>query len=192
MTVTKGDRDAILGLADTDGAQALDRVLDSLDPAEQALATRGVQVGIAADEYAEAHLEGGYLIRPVLGVDRARGAVLVADEVQLGATIRFHIRDAEGAQRQLSRAASRLVTDTGFDTVEAVLMLGSDERSETLAADIAATAAQLSGPAVIGASVAGELVPVAGRVAGRVALQGWTTTLLAFGSGSAAARGTSR
>jgi small ligand-binding sensory domain FIST len=188
MTVTKVEGNDILGLAGSDAAIALERVLGDLDPGQQALASRGLQLGVAVDEYADAHLEGDYVLRPVIGVDRILGAVSIGEPVETGATVRFHMRDPEGASRQLHRAAQGLITDTGFDTVEAVLVLGSDERADDLAGDVKQVAADLSGPALLAASVAGELVPMGGRVT----LQGWTTTLLAFGSGSAAARGTSR
>ena len=37
----------------------------------------------------------------MVGVDRSSGAVAVNDRVPLGATIRFHLRDAESAHRDL-------------------------------------------------------------------------------------------
>lgn len=187
MTVTKVDGDLVLGLADTEASEALERVVDGLDPTEQALASRGLQLGIAVDEYAEAHLEGGYLIRPILAVDRIRGTLSVGERVDVGSTVRFHLRDPDAAHRQLVRASSSLLTATGFDTVEAVVMLASDERINDLTRDVEVVGGVLSKPALVGISVAGELIPVLGKVA----LQGWTTTLLAFGSGSAANRGTS-
>lgn len=186
MTVTKVDGDLVLGLADTDAAEALERVVDGLDPTEQALASHGLQLGVAVDEYAEAHLEGGYLIRPVLAVDRIRGTLTVGERLAVGSTVRFHVRDPDAAHRQLVRASNALLTSTGFDTVEAVVMLASDERVDDLTRDVGLVSESLSKPALLAASVAGELVPVEGKVA----LQGWTTTLLAFGSGSAANRGT--
>ena len=186
MTVTAADGERIAGLAGVDAAQALDRVLEELDADQQALATRGLQLGIAADEYAEAHLEGGYVLRPVLAVDRPRGTVSAGEPIGVGSTVRFHLRDPAAATRQLKRAARGLLDHTGFDTVEAVLMLGADEPQVELAADVALGGGELAGPSILAAAVAGELVPHAGRVA----LQGWTTALVAFGSGSAAGRGT--
>jgi small ligand-binding sensory domain FIST len=186
MTVTDLDGPDISGLAGSDAAQALERILDGLDPAQQALATRGLQLGVAVDEYADAHLEGDYLLRPVLGVDRIQGTIAVGEVVEVGTTVRFHVRDPDAAARQLRRAAQSVYSDRGVDTVECVLMLGSDQQSAELAGDLRLVGHELAGPAALGASVAGELVPVAGRVA----LQGWTTTLLTFGSGSAADRGT--
>ena len=186
MTVTRVEGDLVHGLADTDAAEALERVVDGLDPTEQALASRGLQLGIAVDEYAEAHLEGGYLIRPILAVDRIRGTLTIGERLEVGSTVRFHVRDPDAAHRQLVRASNSLLTTTGFDTVEAVVMLASDERINDLSRDVGVVSQVLSKPALLAASVAGELVPVLGKVA----LQGWTTTLLAFGSGSAANRGT--
>ena len=47
---------------------------------------------------------GDFLVRNVVGVDRATGAVAVDDRVPLGSTVQFHLRDAETADDDLRAA----------------------------------------------------------------------------------------
>ena len=56
----------------------------------------GLHLGIAIDEYADEHGRGDFLIRGVLGADEATGAVAVGEVVEVGQTVRFQVRDADG------------------------------------------------------------------------------------------------
>jgi small ligand-binding sensory domain FIST len=102
MTVTSSDGNIIESLA---GRRALDQaraVVAGLPDEEQAAAVRGLHLGLAMDEYADQHEAGDFLIRGILGADEAVGAIAVGDTVEVGRTVRFHLRDAEGADDHLA------------------------------------------------------------------------------------------
>ncbi len=104
LTVTRSDRNVIYEIA---GMPALERMVDeikdSLEPVDVAgIEANGLFVGRLIDERVSDPGPGDFLIRNVVGVDRASGAVAVDDRVPLGATIRFHVRDARSADRELA------------------------------------------------------------------------------------------
>src|SRR3954464_1091992 len=87
MTVTASDGNVILELAGVPALQKLEEILGDLEPSEQALATTGLQVGIAMDEYAEEHEQGDFLVRGIAGTDEVRGGLVVGDLVPVGRTV---------------------------------------------------------------------------------------------------------
>lgn len=110
MTVTEADDNVVLGLA---GVPALDKVrevLSDLTPPDQALASQGLLLGIAAEE---AEFEPEFLARTVIGSDRDRGGLVLADRVQVGQTVRLQVRDADAADLDLKDALSRMPTTVG-------------------------------------------------------------------------------
>ena len=82
--------------------QVLREVVDAMTPAEQELLRRGLFVGQAISEYRESFGRGDFLVRNVIGVDEATGAIEVADYVRPGRTVQFHVRDAETADEDLT------------------------------------------------------------------------------------------
>lgn len=101
MTVTASSGTTVSELA---GRTALERIRDvvsGLDDADQALAVRGLHVGIARDDRIEGADAADYVIRGLLGVDPATGAVTVGDDVPVGAVVRLHLRDADSAEADL-------------------------------------------------------------------------------------------
>jgi small ligand-binding sensory domain FIST len=77
------------------------QLLQGLSPEEQQLAAQGLHVGRVIDEYQPEFGRGDFLIRAVLGGDREAGAVAVGDEIEVGSTIQFQVRDAATASEDL-------------------------------------------------------------------------------------------
>jgi small ligand-binding sensory domain FIST len=192
MTVTATDGNIILGLAGTRALDKLEAVVNALEPREQALVSGGLHVGIAMDEYIEEHERGDFLIRGVLGADRETGGIVVGDVVDVGRTVRFQVRDAEAADEDLRLLLERFNERSGFDTVEGALLFSCNGRGghlfSTADHDVLAVRHGLATAGVAGFFAAGEIGPVGGRNH----LHGFTASVLAFGSGSAASRGTAR
>ncbi len=61
---------------------------------ERELLAQGVHLGLVINEYRAESRQGDFLIRGILGTDPASGAIAVGDEVEVGQTVQFHIRDA--------------------------------------------------------------------------------------------------
>jgi small ligand-binding sensory domain FIST len=101
MTVTKSDGRIIYELAGRPALERLVELLESLDDDERALAQRGIHLGRVIDEHKVDFDRGDFLIRTVLGGDRDVGAIAVGDDVEIGATVQFQVRDAASAVQDL-------------------------------------------------------------------------------------------
>jgi small ligand-binding sensory domain FIST len=168
----------------------LHEILTVMLPGEQALATTGLHIGIAMDEYAEEHGVGDFLVRGIGGVDDARGGLVVADLIPVGKTVQFQIRDANAADDDLRDKLRRFRDSATLDTVEGVLLFSCNGRGAQMFTradhDVALVHDELAVDAVAGFFAAGEIGPVGGRNQ----MHGFTASVLAFGSGAAADRGT--
>ena len=190
MTVTASDGNVILELAGVTALRKLEDVLTDLDPSEQALATTGLQIGIAMDEYAEDHEQGDFLVRGIAGADDVRGGIVVGDLVPVGRTVRFQLRDAAAADADLRDALQRFRRTSTLDTIEGALLFSCNGRGAQLFTnadhDVTLVREGLGVDGVAGFFAAGEIGPVGGRNH----VHGLTASILAFGSGAAADRGT--
>lgn len=101
MIVTRSERTMLYELA---GKPALAQVMamaESSPPDERALMQHGLHLGVVVDEQRPEFGRGDFLVRNVLGADRDNGAVAVSDEVEVGRTVQFQVRDAASADDDL-------------------------------------------------------------------------------------------
>lgn len=175
MTVTAAEGNALLGLAGRPATDKLEEVLSALPPAEQAMVTDGLHLGVAMDEYADEHGLGDFLVRGVVGADVERGALLVGDTVEVGRTVQFQVRDAESAHHELGALLAEVRGD-----VAGALLFSCTGRGAALFGtadhDVQAVRQALGTSGVAGFFAAGEI----GAVAGRSHLHGFTASVLAF------------
>jgi small ligand-binding sensory domain FIST len=162
LTVTKSERNIIYEVAGVPAMEYMvDQIRSHLSPAEVVgIEANGLFVGRLIDEHVDRPGPGDYLVRSVLGADRATGAVAVDDQVPLGSTVRFHVRDAETAHLELGS----LLADR---QAEAALVFPCNGRGTRLFDDPHHDAAALRkavGPVPVGGFfAAGEFGPVGGH-----------------------------
>jgi small ligand-binding sensory domain FIST len=116
LTVTRSDRNIIYEVAGVPAMECLvGQITHHLEPDEVVgIESNGLFVGRVVDERIGDPSPSDYLVRGVLGVDRATGAVAVDDRVPLGSTIRFHRRDAGTAHRELAQMLEGRQADAGL------------------------------------------------------------------------------
>lgn len=173
MIVTRGERQVIYELA---GRPALDRVqelVQSLGPDDLHLAQQGLHMGRVIDERKVDYGRGDFLIRNVLGADREAKAVAVGDEVDVGQTVQFQVRDADTADEDLRQLMATSVGD-------AALLFTCNGRGSHLFDvadhDAAIVSSAIAAGPVAGMSCAGEIGPVGGRSF----LHGFTASVVLF------------
>ena len=103
LVVTKAEGNVIFELA---GKPALERLVaqahGTLSEEEvRLLEAGGLHLGRVIDEHREQFGRGDFLVRNVVGADRTSGAIAVGDQVPIGTTVQFHLRDAETADEDL-------------------------------------------------------------------------------------------
>jgi small ligand-binding sensory domain FIST len=162
MVVTAAERTMILELA---GRPALDQlatqVRGGLSEDEAALLEMGgLHLGRVIDEHRQDFGRGDFLVRNVLGADRASGAIAVSDVMAVGTTVQFHLRDAASADEDLHALLAARRAD-------AALVFTCNGRGTNLFAqphhDVGVLAEHLGAVPMAGFFAAGELGPVGGR-----------------------------
>ncbi len=180
MTVTAAEGNLLLELAGMPAIRKLEYVMSTLSSEDQALASAGLQLGIAMDEYAEEHERGDFLVRGILGLDQPRGAIAIGDVVEVGRTVRFQVRDAASADDDLRDMVKRLREE--FTSVDGALLFSCNGRGSNLFTsadhDVLAMRQGMATSAVAGFFASGEIGPVGGRNH----LHGFSASVLVFGS----------
>ncbi|MEH2163417.1 MAG: FIST N-terminal domain-containing protein [Nostoc sp.] len=101
LQVTKADRNIILELDEQVPLVVLRDLIAGLSEHERILAQHSLFVGVAMDEFKLALQQGDFLIRGILGVDPAAGAIAIGDRVRPGQRLQFHLRDAQASAEDL-------------------------------------------------------------------------------------------
>jgi small ligand-binding sensory domain FIST len=166
-TTTRADGSVIFELG---GRPPLDRLRElaaALPGRDRELLARGVQLGLVINEYqAELH-QGDFLIRSIVGTDPESGAIAVGDEVEVGQTVQFHIRDAQSADEDLRRTLEREATVLGGRRAAGALLFTCNGRGSRLFSepdhDAGLLAKMLGDVPLAGFFCAGELGPVGGQ-----------------------------
>jgi small ligand-binding sensory domain FIST len=173
LTVTRSEGRVIYELAGKPALERLVGLLENLEPDDRALAQRGIHLGRVIDEHKAEFDRGDFLIRTVLGADRDVGAIAVGDEIEVGGTVQFQVRDAASADDDLRelltgrRASGALVfTCNGRGTH----LFGRPDH------DAEVVNAHVDNGATAGMFCAGELGPIGDRSF----LHGFTASVLLF------------
>ncbi|MEV0027467.1 FIST N-terminal domain-containing protein [Nocardia sp. NPDC050793] len=160
--------------------ERLREIFDALPPDQQELVEHGVQIGIVVDEHLATPGQGDFLIRGLLGADPASGAIEIGEEVEIGTTVQFQVRDAIGADRDL-RAALVRARDALPGRPAGALLFTCNGRGRRMFGvadhDTAVIEDALGDIPLAGIFAAGEIGPIAGRNA----LHGFTASLALFG-----------
>jgi small ligand-binding sensory domain FIST len=164
MTITEADGNVVLGLAGQPARDKLQEVLGDLTPPDQALASTGLHLGVAADETED---QPEFLARPIIGSDVARGGLVLSDRVTVGQTVRLQVRDADAADLDLKEVLSRQPVDVG----SGALLFSCRSRGAALfgpsyggvSHDAIVVQQCLAADAVAGFFAAGEIGPVGTR-----------------------------
>lgn len=175
--VTSSDRNLIAELGGKPAVERIHQVYAEADDADRRRMRAGLHIGLVIDEYADEHETGDFLVRGVLGADPARGVVAVGDLVDVGQTVRLHVRDADSADEDLRRLIAQLTPEPAPD---AALLFTCNGRGSQLFGhpdhDAVLVHEALRGTPLAGFFAAGEFGPVGGRSH----LHGFTASLLAI------------
>lgn len=179
FVVTRAEGNLIHELGGAPALQRLQAVFESLSEEDRRRAHRVLHLGIVIDEHRNRFERGDFLIRNLLGADRATGAVAIGDVVQEGQTVQFHLRDAESATEDLN---SLLAIDGGRHRHPPLgaLLFSCCGRGQGLFGrpnhDVTATMERLGPIPIAGFFAQGEIGPIGNRNF----LHGYTASLALF------------
>ena len=104
-TVTRAEGNVMHELGGRPPFERLKAIVATLsEPDRELLANGGLQLGRVIDEYRPEQRRGDFLVRRVVGADPDTGAIVVGDELEVGQTVQFHVRDPESADQDLREA----------------------------------------------------------------------------------------
>ena len=179
MVVTKTEENIILELGGKPPLAQLQLLWPELPTTDQRLVQRALHVGRVINEYQDTFQRGDFLIRNVLGLDRDTGGMAITDQLRVGQTVQFHVRDAEAADEDL-RAMLQADAQRHRLPPAGVLLFSCNGRGTRLfeGANHDAQAVQsLRGPtALAGFFASGELGPVGKQNF----IHGFTASLVMF------------
>jgi small ligand-binding sensory domain FIST len=173
MVVTRAERNVIYELAGQPALERLTDLIEKVSASERALLARGLHLGVVIDEHRVDFDRGDFLVRNVVGADRAVGAIAVGDVIDIGAIVQFHVRDAETADEDLRV----LLSEAG--PADAALVFTCNGRGTHLFGEPdhdAKLIAGLAGSATAGMFCSGEIGPVGQRSF----LHGFTASVALF------------
>jgi len=155
----------------------LHETLAGLDETTRQRAERNLLVGLAMNEYQDAHGRGDFLIRNIVGVDRESGALAINEHPRVGQTFQFQVRDAAAADADLRAQLQAFRDRLGGATALGSLLCSCNGRGQGLFGvahhDAAALADVLGAVPTAGFFCNGEIGPV-GR---RIFLHGFTASI---------------
>jgi small ligand-binding sensory domain FIST len=167
FTTTRADGNVIFELGGRPPLTRLRELAAELPGRDRELLARGVQLGMVIDEYQAEPRQGDFLIRGIAGTDPASGAIAVGDEVEVGQTVQFHVRDARSADEDLRRTLEREAAALGGRRAAGALMFTCNGRGSRLFPgpdhDAGLLAQVLGEIPMAGFFCAGEIGPVGGQ-----------------------------
>jgi len=185
FVVTGARENYVLELGGRAPLDRLQEALESLAAPDRELAAGGLHVGRVIDEYKTEHGQGDFVVRGVLGVDPSNGAIAVGDRVEVGETVRFHVRDAATADEELRSLLQETVEKLPGNPAGALLFTCTGRGTRLFSEpdhDAGVVSSYLGGAPLAGGFCAGEFGPVAGRNF----LHGFTASLAVFADRPAA------
>jgi small ligand-binding sensory domain FIST len=171
--VTRAEQNLIEELGGKPAIERLQELAGAASEEERELLRGGLHVGLVVDEHKAEFGRGDFLVRNLLGADETSGALAVGEQVSVGQTVQFHVRDAGAADEDLREML------TGVDADAALLFTcnGRGRHLFTVPDHDAGMVENLLGPIPLaGAFCAGEIGPVGGRNF----LHGFTASLALF------------
>jgi small ligand-binding sensory domain FIST len=166
LVVTQAERNVVLALAGRPPLERLRETVAALAPPDRELVSHGLHVGRAIDEYKAEQGVGDFLVRGVIGADPDTGAVAVGDHLEVGQTLRFHVRDAATADEELRTLLEGQVENLPGPVAGALLFTCNGRGTRLFPTpdhDARLVSSYLGGVPLAGFFCAGELGPVGGK-----------------------------
>ncbi len=177
--VTRAEQNVLFELGGASAMSRIEELYEGSSERDQLLIRRGLHVGSAITETKPELVQGDFLVRNVVGVDRESGAIAISDRLEIGSTVQFQVRDAGSAREDLHAVLER-ERSTGSGRVAGGLLFSCNGRGQALFGepdhDIGAFRRVFGDVPIAGFFAAGEIGPVAGKNF----LHGFTASMLLF------------
>ncbi len=166
MVITRAERNVIKELGRRPALEVLRETFTSLNEEDQRLIREGLHVGRVINEYQESFGRGDFLIRNVMGSDD-EGGIAISDDVRVGQTVQFHVRDASTADEDLRTMLEQNLARPSGTKIAGGLLFSCNGRGTRLFPepdhDASAIGNALGPVPLAGFFAMGELGPIGGK-----------------------------
>ena len=181
LVITASTGNVIESLGGKPPLERLAALSTTLSEQDAELIKNGLLLGMVVNEHKTEFTRGDFLIRNIMGIDQKTGAIAIADVAPIGATVQFHLRDANTAHDDLlallaqneQASGALLFTCNGRGSH---LFEAANLANQHPSHDAAAFADTTDNGAVGGMFCAGEIGPIGGKVA----IHGFTASAALF------------
>ena len=174
LTITRAERNFAHELAGQPAMDRLQEIVHAASDEDRQLMREGLHLGLVVDEHRLDFERGDFLVRNLLGVDQKTGSLAISEQVDVGQTVQFQVRDADAADEDL-RCLLAGVSGSG------VLLFTCNGRGTRMFPtpdhDASVVEELLGSVPMAGAFCAGEIGPIGGRNF----LHGFTASVAVFG-----------
>jgi len=108
LAVTRAEENILQELGGRPALEVFGELYRSLPANDQGLARHSLFAGLAMDESRTEFGRGDFLIRNIIGADRASGAMSIGEKLTVGQTLQFHLRDARSSTEELKHLLENL------------------------------------------------------------------------------------
>jgi len=161
--VTDAEGNLIKTIAGKPSLELFQDLYQKATPEDRALVQQGLLVGMVTNEYKANPDRGDFLIRGIVGVDNNSGILAIADSVETGQTIQFHVRDKGAADEDLKYLLNKVKEREG-KAPKGALIFSCNGRGfnlfQTPNHDVAAIHSALGKCPSAGFFCAGEIGPI--------------------------------
>ena len=131
MIVTKAERNLISELGRRPALDVLQEIFTSLEGPDRERVRAGLHLGRVVNEYQEKFGRGDFLVRNVIGGDNS-GRIAVNDNLRVGQTVQFHVRDGVTADEDLRSMLAAVATTPEEQNPDAALLFTCNGRGRRL------------------------------------------------------------
>jgi small ligand-binding sensory domain FIST len=166
MVITQAQENIVAELGGQPPLVRLQQLWQELSPSDRELFQQGLHIGRVINEYQGQFRRGDFLVRNVLGLDRESGALAITENVRVGQTVQFHVRDAQTADEDLHALLQGDVQSHEKRPAGALLFTCNGRGTRLFSAphhDARAVRAEVGAVPLAGFFAMGELGPVGGQ-----------------------------
>lgn len=131
LLITKSERNLIREFGRRPALEVLQEIFEGLEPPDRERVRRGLNLGRVINEYQERFKPGDFLVRNVMGADDS-GAIAVDDNVRVGQTVQFHVRDSATADEDLRSMLAAVAATPQASSPDAALLFTCNGRGSRL------------------------------------------------------------
>jgi len=108
FVITRAQGQVVVEIAGRSALAVLEEAVQGIDAPAERIQAAGLFAGLAIDPAKSPLGRGDFLIRALVGADREAGALALAQDVRVGQTIQFHLRDGAAARADLDATLERV------------------------------------------------------------------------------------